>query len=215
MNNVPLPKYSERLAELVGILLGDGHISQYQVSIALNSVADSEYVSYVENLIKAVFPTLRIQKSKKSHENLLRIYINSVQASEYFKNMGITSGKPLIPTWIFSKRKYQVACMRGLIDTEGSVAISSKMTLTGVSNYKQIIFTNLNPVLQSFVKNTLTMLEIKCSEKIAKNIYISSRRSILEFVDLVGFSNPKLGEKARIIGYNNFADWRVGRTVMR
>lgn len=203
MLKINIPEHSENLAELVGILLGDGHISQYQVSIALNSVADNEYITHVENLLQKAFPTLKIRKNKKSNENLVRIYINSVQAASYFKNMGITSGKPLIPIWIFDKSSYQIACMRGLIDTEGSIATCSKKTKSGTATYKQITFTNLNPILQTFVKDTLDTLEIGCSQKIAKNIYISSREAITQFLDKVGFRNPKLDEKARTIGYNS------------
>ena len=47
--NVIIPKaYSEKLAEMVGTLLGDGHLTPTQVTITLGK--KDEYTGYVSNL---------------------------------------------------------------------------------------------------------------------------------------------------------------------
>jgi hypothetical protein len=45
---------SNELAEIFGILLGDGHISHFQVIVTLGS-KEVEYVRYVQKLLKIVF----------------------------------------------------------------------------------------------------------------------------------------------------------------
>src|SRR3989344_4843094 len=49
------PQYSEKLAELMGILMGDGHLSKYQASITTNSETDLEHAFHVKKLIKELF----------------------------------------------------------------------------------------------------------------------------------------------------------------
>lgn len=50
------PKTNALLAELVGILIGDGCLTKYQVSVAMSSVVDIEYAQFVAGLIKKTFP---------------------------------------------------------------------------------------------------------------------------------------------------------------
>ena len=46
-----MPGESEELAELVGIILGDGGISDYQVRISLNRELEENYLQFVASLI--------------------------------------------------------------------------------------------------------------------------------------------------------------------
>jgi hypothetical protein len=51
-------KFDEDLAELVGILLGDGGITMGQTVITLNSEADKDYVLYVNELENKLFKVI-------------------------------------------------------------------------------------------------------------------------------------------------------------
>lgn len=48
--NIHHPELSPQLAELAGVIFGDGGISQYQLTITLNRLSDLEYSKYVESL---------------------------------------------------------------------------------------------------------------------------------------------------------------------
>lgn len=49
------PKQSEDLAELLGILFGDGHLSHYQASITTNSDTDKEHILFVKKTYRETF----------------------------------------------------------------------------------------------------------------------------------------------------------------
>jgi hypothetical protein len=53
--NIPKRK-SNKLAEFIGIMLGDGHISHFQITVTLGT-KECEYVKYVSNLMNEVFKT--------------------------------------------------------------------------------------------------------------------------------------------------------------
>ena len=53
--SIKKPKCSRRLAEFVGIVLGDGGITKKQITITLHSEDDKEYSKFVVALIKKLF----------------------------------------------------------------------------------------------------------------------------------------------------------------
>src|SRR4051812_36419732 len=65
LNETKLPDKSTNLAKFIGMCLGDGYISKYQVSITLNSLADKEYLPYVLNLITKLFTGASISIIRK------------------------------------------------------------------------------------------------------------------------------------------------------
>src|SRR3989338_5989963 len=55
--DVKIPnKYSENLAEFFGMMLGDGHVSHFQVVVSLGN-KEEKYAKYVRLLIKKIFKT--------------------------------------------------------------------------------------------------------------------------------------------------------------
>jgi len=70
-------QYSNKLAEFIGIMLGDGHISHTQVMVTLGS-KENEYVLYVSKLMDEIFNTKsRIFVRKTGHKT---VYMGSVLA---------------------------------------------------------------------------------------------------------------------------------------
>jgi len=49
------PRHSLQLAEFIGIMLGDGGVTNYQLNITLNSETDKEYIVYVKSLLERLF----------------------------------------------------------------------------------------------------------------------------------------------------------------
>ena len=93
-HEVVLPlKYSEDLAEMVGILLGDGHVSKYYAKVFLNRKADKYYVPYVIDLAKSLFPKASVtcqDTSQTFHrKGLAEIQISSTRHS--YKNIYLSN----------------------------------------------------------------------------------------------------------------------------
>ncbi|MFA6285319.1 MAG: LAGLIDADG family homing endonuclease [Parcubacteria group bacterium] len=191
------PLFSAKLAEFVGILLGDGGISQRQVSITLNRETDKEYIKFVKKMIKELFgisPGLYSHLKSKADT----IVISRTELVEYLtQRLGLKTGNKVkqridIPKWIMRKRKYKIACLRGLVDTDGTTIIHRYKSKNRFYVYKKLGFTSRSFPLLKSVNGILTELKIK--NRIAKDQYdirIEAVADIKKYFDLIGSSNPK------------------------
>jgi intein/homing endonuclease len=126
-----LNKKSNNLAELVGILLGDGNLWErkggyYYISIAGDSEKDKDYLlNYVNPLFESLFNkklNVKVSNQKKG----MYLYLGDKNILFTLKNFGLKSGNKKknnvgIPLWIFEKEEYLKACIKGLMDTDGSL----------------------------------------------------------------------------------------------
>ena len=191
------PLFSVKLAEFVGIVLGDGGISQRQVSITLNRETDKEYIKFVKKIIKDLFgvsPGLYSHLKSKADT----IVVSRTELVEYLtQKLGLKMGNKVkqkidVPKWIMRKRNYKTACLRGLVDTDGTVIIHKYKSKNRYYVYKKLGFTSRSFPLLKSVNNILTGLKIK--NRIAKDQYdirIEAIDDVKKYFDLVGSSNPK------------------------
>lgn len=123
------PLMDRSLAEILGVLNGDGHISdiKYEISVVLSST-EKEYCSYLKNLFENKFKTsfnLLIQPGKIRLKTY-SIDLFKILTGEYGLPNGKKKGKLVIPKQVFKKRKWIVSYVRGLFDTDGSFYIRRK-----------------------------------------------------------------------------------------
>lgn len=193
---INLPSFDEQLAELVGICLGDGCVSKYQVWVTLNSNADKNYIPYVISLMRNLFPQVHISIISKM-DNATDIKMNSVIISSFFKEMGVISNNKKIPLWIFKNDKFIRACVKGLIDTEGSVSFKVYQSKKGIRYYRQLNFRNTNITFIKFVRDALLKIGLKPTMSLKTSLYISNDADINTYRQIIGFGNPKLEERSR------------------
>ena len=206
LKNVKLPRKSKDLAEFVGILLGDGDLTRYQVSVTLNSIVDHDYIDFVLKLMQKLFPETSPKIKEKEHCTV--VYLSSRLVVDFLKKMQIMSGKPYVPEWIFTKKQYTIACIRGLVDTEGSVGFKVYNKRKYPTIYRQLAFTSRNPVLLRFVSDELYKLNFKCTRSLIKNIYLSNDVEIDKYRSIIGFHNPKLEQRSLLRDYQSYKNWR-------
>ena len=77
-----LPKKSNRLAEFVGILLGDGSITKNQISITLNRIVDSEFSFYVKHLVDNLF-SVKSSVYERKKESVLNIVVSRIKIVKF------------------------------------------------------------------------------------------------------------------------------------
>lgn len=184
-SDVVLPKvYTPELAEFFGIMLGDGHLSYFQVIVTLGTKEQS-YAEHVVRLITGLFgPTPKIGIRKNGFRD---VYLGSRCLVEWLKRQGLVSNKVQAkvksPAWIFEKSMYMRYFLRGLFDTDGSIY---KLRF-GI----QISFTNKSgPLLQS-AKEALDILGFHPSRISAHRVYVTKREEIERFFREVQPANPK------------------------
>lgn len=192
-------EYSVELAEFVGILLGDGGITVGQVAITLNSEADREYLSFVINLVKRLFNfEASFYKRKDCRANV--IYCNRVKFAGYLVQLGLKIGNKVkqqvgIPGWIHTKEEYKIACLRGLMDTDGGIFIHRYHVHGKEYRYLKACFTNRSMPILMFVRNVLS--EFGMTPKVVLNtesekIWLYNQDEVYKYLNVVGTHNPRL-----------------------
>jgi hypothetical protein len=153
-------KKNDLLAELVGILLGDGHLQKKGekyylgslLSISLNRIEESKYVEYVRQLLIELFkiePKMHARIDSKSID--FKIYNENI--IDFLILKGLLIGNKVqnlisVPNWIRKDemwiKKHQedwkvnyrprvIRCLRGLVDTDGSIYIDHFNKIIGIS----------------------------------------------------------------------------------
>ncbi len=191
------PRFSKKLAEFVGIMLGDGGMTKNQITVTLHSEDDLEYSVFVENLMEKLFE-IKPSKRKRSSCRALKILLSRVELVEFLtRRVGLVIGNKVrqqvdIPNWINEEKNLQIAGVRGLIDTDGCVIIHKYKSKENFYSYKKLSFTSRSYPLLCSVKNILDGLEIK--NRITKNsfeIRIEARKDVEKYFQIIGSHNPK------------------------
>lgn len=208
-NSIVLPaNYSEELAELFGILLGDGSVTKYFSKVYLNRIADLAYAPFVRGLISKLFIGALVTQRDLPYNGTIDIQISSKDVCDYLRSLGFDPKKRKIPEWITSNPMWIKATIRGLFDTEGSVGIKYVKGKNGNYLYKQLTVTNKNKNILKFLKKYLSMFGYKPTKNFDKNIYISNRVDIEKYLKDIIPHNPKILRKLVTREINGYI-WRV------
>ncbi len=147
--DVKLPlKYTEDLAEFFGVMLGDGHISHFQMIVHLGT-KEASYADYICLLIKKIFNTnakIAIRKTKYRD-----VYVGSTSITTWLLKEGLVHNKVVsqvdIPKWIFTKPKFMERFLRGFFDTDGSVYKLKFGIQISLTNYSYPMLISLQKML--------------------------------------------------------------------
>jgi hypothetical protein len=180
----PALKRTKVLAELIGVILGDGHIGNFPRTECLRIVGHSDNHGFVERysrIIEYVFGK-KPHVAKRSNANAVNITIYEKNLS---KRLGIPSGARMhvslpIPMWILAKKAYKVGYLRGLYEAEGSYNVHQP-TYT-----HKFIFANTNVSLLENVQILLT--ELGFHPHMSKNkVQISRKEEVQKLKNLLEF----------------------------
>jgi hypothetical protein len=124
-------KLNSEMVELLGIILGDGHLHTKQNSITIvGSLGDYNY--YVNNVIP-LFKKLFLSEPKlrrRNDRNSYYLTLTNKNVMNYLtQKMGLKRGKklnPCVPKFIFNSKKFACCFLKGLFDTDGSIKFSKQ-----------------------------------------------------------------------------------------
>jgi len=179
---------SPELAELVGILLGDGCLykndktHQCKVMVSLNK-DDIEYVNYVKELIKKTLNReckLYIRESMK----VIELVIYSKETLDGLISIGLESGRKInnqsgVPRWIMENREFTIACLRGLVDTDGCIFLNRRDDVLGIN------FSNHSERLLYDFKEMCESLDINITKIQKDSINIYSKSTVKQFLTTI------------------------------
>ncbi len=180
---LPIRKTGD-LAEFFGIMLGDGHLSEYQITVTLGT-KEMAYAEYIVSLMARLFgPRPKIAICADGHKT---VYIGSTALSRWLQKNGLVFNKVRaqvdVPPWIFKSRNFTQRFLRGFFDTDGSW-------------YKlrwgsQIAFNNKSQPLLNSTRNMLVSLGYSASRAVGYKVYLTKKEDILRFFKEIQPQNIK------------------------
>jgi intein/homing endonuclease len=180
---------SKDFSEIVGIILGDGSISEKVVEITLEYPSELDYSNYISKKFKRVFnlmPNIKIDKKNSA----IRLRVYSKDLVRFLTSKGLKIGNKIangigIPSFIKKDKKLLKFCLRGLIDTDGGFFQKEK-------NGKRVIieFKNENEKLLKDVKEALEKLGFTTS-KSRKGIRVQKQEDVIDYINKIGTKNYK------------------------
>lgn len=190
------PEKSEMLAEFIGTMMGDGCVTKRQISISLHHINDLAYCHFVVKRMKQLFEvTPSVYHHPKDSVNI--IVVSRSDLVKYLHELGLPIGNKVkqkfdIPPWIKESREYMIACIRGLVDTDGSVFTHRYRVNGKMYAYKKICFSSSSPPLittvHQFLKNEGMHSRIS---RQGVHVRIESVAGVKRYMDVIGPSNPK------------------------
>ena len=208
---VILPKYSVRLAEFFGIMCGDGGINnRWQANITLNSIKDKDYIDYVTILCRELFgiiPSIYKRKGKQA----VVISIASTTIVDFLVENGLPRGNKIknglrIPQWVLDNKRYRIAYLRGLVDTDGCVFVHKHKVGRGTYQNIGLCFTSYSTNLLMQVARILEKFSIiPHISGHNRNIYLYREDMVARYLKIVGSSNSRI--------HSVYKKWRGARVV--
>lgn len=198
------PKRSELLAEFVGIMLGDGGINKYHISVTLSD-KEKKYILFVSKVIKKLFcVTPKIHKL--SYAKAVQIVVNRKQLADFCHEIGLVRGNKVnqmvdIPTWIKENKKFSIACIRGLVDTDGCFYTNSYYSNGKKYSYFKIAFVSASKTLIDSVAKILINSGINFRvDRNHRDVRIESGQYVSKYIKEIGSHNHKHLEKIKKAG---------------
>lgn len=172
------------LAELIGVVLGDGHIMKYPRTEELSIFANSNNPGFIERysrLVERIFVhTPAITRHGNDNCTRIRIYEKFIQSRIGIPYSPRGSLKIVIPKWILKNREFIVRYLRGLYEAEGSHCVHLP-----TSTYK-VFFTNRNISMLDNVFKLVKGLGFT-PHRSKYDIQISKKEEVFEFMKLIRF----------------------------
>jgi len=154
-------KLNSNLAEIIGILIGDGYIyrknRKYQIGFVGHPLTDKELF---EKLHFLILQEWKKDTKIKVRQRGLRLVFNSKEICNFLINdLGIPFGegkceKVKIPKDILNNWNLLKHTIRGIMDTDGTVFVSKK---PGIEKYPTMEITTTSPVLANQLKEALML----------------------------------------------------------
>jgi len=183
---------SEEFAEFYGIMLGDGCVysNLTGICVSCDSLMDREYImEYVPQLIEKLFGFSPKLYPYYDENRAIRCILYSKELTIFMKNLGFPigikkEGNAKIPEFIMSNESLLKRCIRGMVDTDGSVCPHPNTKIM-----VDLTIRNNPKLLDSTIK-AFENLGIKTSNS-KRSIVLYGDNKVGEYFDKISSSNAK------------------------
>lgn len=199
-------KINEEIAELVGILFGDGELckgtnNSYYLRFSFNSKKERKYASFVNSLLFRNFKIFG-KRSTNQKKNCITLQFYSKRLTEYFHDVVGVSYSPKklekIPDCIKNDNSLSKAFVRGLFDADGCVTVQKQ----GKYRYSLVKICSANFPFLCVIKKLILGFGINsfiCKKKDRSGNYgfdlVMRNKEAKRFFGVVGSNNPNNTKK--------------------
>lgn len=174
------------LAELIGIILGDGCITKFERTESLRitcNANDIKYVLHITELIKRIFkkePTYTRRKIESAID--IRLYQKFISSRLELPPGNKIKNNIGVPAWIYEKNIYIVNCLKGLFETDGHFRKNP-------NNYLHVI--ELKNHCKQILQDAYKMLQLLGYSSQLGKVYVrlARKKEVYDFVENIDFRN--------------------------
>jgi hypothetical protein len=194
IKDIKRPKSGLQLAEFIGIVLGNGGLTDYQLKVSFNRDTDADHGNFVKELVGELFGlTSKIIHKKFGKGSDVTVYSRNLV--KFLESNGLRKGNKVknkadIPLWIKRNNKLQLSCLRGLMDTDGSCySYSHSVNKKRYCNVA-LCFTNASKALLKSVYNIFNKNGYyPCIT--GRRVYIYKENEVIRYFQEIGTHNSK------------------------
>lgn len=193
---------SRKMAEFVGILLGDGSIShgQNRLQVTLNK-NELDYAHYVVGLIYEIFGKNSTIKFRKN-ENALDIHLFNKETVDFLiREVGMVESpkwnRAIVPRQ-FRNNRLSRYVLRGYFDTDGSVVITDNNGTVYPRLEMKVSPSPMKDHIVSMLKKMGFRFGVYTLEKNRVRIQMNGRQQLSKWVREIGTMNPNYSRKINI-----------------
>ncbi len=205
-----LPKESSpELAELIGILAGDGCVScskpgkNNRVEVVFNIKDELPHMEYVKALFKIIF-NLAYSVQLRPSKGIAVLTKRSLGVFTFLRAIGYGKIKCIItvPDWIWENKNEAAAFVRGVFDTDGSLSLKRNhgkyefYPVVGITLKDEKVIRKLGKwASENNIPNYVgdaSYFDKRTNKRYAKfNLQISGYKNVGKWMTLVGSNNQK------------------------
>jgi hypothetical protein len=192
MEGKPFRNNKELLAYVIGLALGDGNLSNPNGRVVrLRISCDLKYPQLIENIklaIKTLFPLNKVSTVPRKGCLDVSCYSNhwpkllgweAKQGSKFIQNV-------TVPLWVFTKKEYIINCLKGLIETDGSIYYDRGYPMIMFTSIIGDLAENFDYMMRSLGFSSKMYKISKLSNPNAQTIYhVRLSKNVKLFLDLV------------------------------
>jgi intein/homing endonuclease len=179
-------KMNDPMAEILGVLNGDGHISNSNYEICVvGSILEQDYFDYLKILFENQLG-LKFSIQPQHTKLKLRAYskrLTNILNEKFGLPKGSKLGKLKIPKQTLTRKKWLRSYLRGLFDTDGSIYLRRERDLV-------INFSSADSNFLSQANEALKTLDFYPSIH-KNNLYIYRNNEVKRFIKTIKPANSK------------------------
>ena len=161
----------------------------------MDSENDAEYILYVSELVSRLF-SIEPGLDPRSNSRATDITISRREIVEFLVSNGLCEGNKIeqqidIPKWIQENSLYALACIRGLMDTDGCIFNEVHVIKEKTYAYPRISLVSKSAPMRASAFSILNDASFSPRIRGDRAVNLEKRADVIGYFSRIGTNNPK------------------------